>query len=218
MKRFVALALVVGLVGGYMGATDALAKKKKLVPKDVKFFLRDDNVCEDPNFLSIEDGEDQGCWQSDSFLNEVFIDNAGLFGPELVAQSFETRDGVPLTLDATKAVTGEISTYSGSCIDASIPCSPVGVGAGQATIDITLTATVGGTETLLGEQSETFTVVPGGPNTFDLDIELDDALNKKKFDSLKLMIYPHGVALFHSGVEMENPASFITVPTLAKKK
>lgn len=220
VKRLIALVIVIGLVGGYVGTTGAAAKKKKkkLVPVEAKFFLRDDNGCEDPNYLSKEDGTDNGCWQLDSFLNEAIINQAGLLDKAVLSQVFETRDGVPLVLDATKALTGEIHTYSASCVDATIPCAPTGVGAGQASIDITITGVAGGEEVLLGEQTETFVVAPGGPHKTDVSLELDDALNKKKFDSLKVAFYPHGAAVFHSGVEMDNPASFITVPALAKKK
>ena len=222
MKRLLALVLVLGLVGGYMGTTGAMAKKKKkkLVPVEAKFFLRDDNGCDDPNYLSKEDGEDLGCWQSDSALNEALINQAALFEKSLVAQVFQTRDGVPLVLDATKPLSGEIYTYSGSCFDPGtgvVPCAPTGVGAGQASIDITVTGTSGGNEVVLGEHTETFAVTPGDPHKTSVSFELDDALNKKKFDSLTLTFYPHGAALFHSGVEMDNPASFISVPSLAKK-
>lgn len=194
--------------------------KKKLVAVEAKFFLRDDNGCEDPNYLSKKDGEDMGCWQSDSFLNEPVVNQAGLVDRSALSQVFDARDGVPLVLDATKTLTGEIHTYSGSCFDpvgAGIPCAPTGVGAGQAAIDITVTGVTGGAEVLLGEHTEEFAVTLGGPHKTDVSFELDDALDKKKFDSLKVSFYPHGAALFHSGVEMDNPASFINVPTLVKK-
>ena len=210
MKRLLALVLVLGLVGGYMGATGAAAKKKKkkkIVPVEATFFLRDDNGCESPNYLSKKDGPDEGCAQTDSFLNEAVINQAGLIGEELIADTFEARDGVPLVLDATKALTGEITTYS---ID--------GAGLGQAEIDITVSGVSGGEQIILGEQTDTFVVTPAEPtHTMDFNVELDDALNKKKFESLTVTFYPHGWAAFHSGVELDDPASFIKVPTLVKK-
>ena len=211
MKRLIALVLVLGLVGGYVGATGAMAKKKKKkkpVPVAATYFLRDDNACESPNYLSKEDGPDEGCAQTDSMLNEALINQAGLFEEELVADVFEARDGVPFVLDATKALTGEVTTYS---ID--------DLGVGQAEIDITVTGVSGGEQIVLGEQTDTFVVTPAEPNhTMELNLELDDALNKKKFESLTVTFYPHGWAAFHSGVQLDDPASFITLPTLAKKK
>ena len=216
MKRFIGLALVVGLVGGYIGSSSALAGK--LVAKSSKFYLRDDNGCEDPNYLSKKNGPDTGCWQLDSFLNEPIIDQAGLLDRDVIAQHFEARDGVPLVLNAMKTITGKIATYSGSCVDPSVPCAPTGMGAGQAEVDIIVRGWVGGNEVVLGEQNETFAVVPGGPHETEVNLEIDDALHKKKLSALRVTVYFHGAAVFHSGVEMDNPESFISVPTLVKKK
>lgn len=215
MRKFLALTVVAGLIGGYVGA--APAQGARLVPKTSKFFLRDDNVCESPDYLSRKDGPDSGCWQSDSFLNEPIISQAGLIDRDEIADHFVARDGVPLTLNAKKAITGTIATYSGSCYDAAVPCAPVGVGVGQAQVDIIVRAFINGAEVVLGEQTATFEVVPGDPHVTEVNLEIDDALNKKKVTSLRVSIFFHGAALFHSGVELENPASSISVPTLVKK-
>ena len=215
MKRLLGLALVVGLVGGYLGTASAAGK---LVAKTSKFYLRDDNGCEDPNYLSKKNGPDSGCWQLDSFLNEPIIDQAGLLNRDQIAQHFEARDGVPLVLNAKKAITGTIATYSGSCVDATLPCAPVGVGAGQAEVDIIVRGWVGGSEVVLGEQNAAFTVVPGGAHETKVNLDVPDVLHKKKVTALRVTVYFHGAAVFHSGVEMDNPASFVTLPTLVKKR
>ncbi len=77
---------------------------------------------------------------------------------------------------------------------------------------------VGGSEVLLGTQTSTFESIPGDPHATEVSIDLDDALHKKKLTGLSLTIYFSGAALFHSVIELENPASFINVPTLVKKK
>ncbi len=215
MRKLFSVVVLAAVVGGIVGATPASAG---LVGKTSKFYLRDDNACENPNYLSRKDGPDSGCWQSDSFLNEPIISQAGLIDRDAIADHFEARDGVPLILNAKKAITGTLVTYSGSCIDASVPCSPVGLGAGQAQVDVIVRGYIGGAEVLLGEQTSTFEVVPGDPHTTEVNIELDDALNKKKLTSLRVSVFFHGVAIFHSGVNLDDPASFINVPTFVKKK
>lgn len=217
MKRLLGLAVVVGLVGGYLASPSALAGKK-LVAKTSKLYLRDDNGCDDPNYLSKKNGPDSGCWQLDSFLNEPIINQAGLLNRDQIAQHWEARDGVPLVLNAKKNISGTIATYSGSCVDSTVPCSPAGIGAGRAEVDIIVRGWIGGTEVVLGEQNAAFTVVPGGPNETEVDLDLPDALHKKKVTALRVTVYFHGAAVFHSGVEMDNPASFINMPTLVKKR
>ena len=213
MRRYLALAVVAGLIGGYVGATPA---QGALAAKSTKLFFRDNNGCENPNYLSKKNGPDNGCWQFDSVLNEPIISQAGLLDRDVIADHFVATDGVPLVLNAKKAITGSLATYSGSCFDAAAPCAPTGVGAGQAQVDVIVRAFVGGTEVVLGEQTSTFEVIPGDPHVSEINIELEDALNKKKVTGLRVSVFFHGAALFHSGVEMENPASFITVPTLVK--
>ena len=218
MKRLIGLALVIGLVGGYVGSTSALAGKARLKASQTKFFLRDSDACSGPGYLSKKDGPDSGCWQLDSALNEAVIDQAQLLDRDLIADHFDARDGVPFVLNAKKAITGVIATYSGSCYDPAVPCAPAGVGAGVAEVDIIVRGTVGGSEKVLGEQHASFPVVPGGPTETPVNIELDDALNKKKVSSFRVTVFFSGAAAFHSGVELDNPASFVTVPTYVKKK
>jgi hypothetical protein len=217
MRKLIALAVALGLVGGFVGAMSAQAKVR-LVAKSAKFYLRDDDGCDGEGYLSKKDGTDTGCWQLDSFLNEPIINQAALLEEDLIAQHFVARDGVPLVLNSKKNLTGQITTYSGACIDSTIPCSPVGVGAGQASIDVAIKAFVAGGEKVLGEKSETFAIAPSQTHTMELDFDIPDSLNKKKVTSLQVVVYPHGVAAFHSGVELEDPASTITVPTLVKKR
>lgn len=215
MRKFVSVVVLAAVVAGIVGVTPASAG---LVAKSSKFFFRDDNGCESPNYLSRKDGPDNGCWQFDSFLNEPVISQAALLDRDAIADHFEARDGVPLTLNAKKAITGTLVTYSGSCFDPTVPCAPVGVGAGQAKVDVIVRGFIGGTEVLLGEQTSTFEVVPGDPHTTEVKIELDDALNKKKLTSLRVSVFFHGAAIFHSGVNMDDPASFVNVPTFVKKR
>ncbi len=215
MKRVIGLALVAGLIAAHMGSSSAATR---VVAKSSKFYLRDDNGCENPNYLSKKNGRDTGCWQLDSFLNEPVIDQAGLLDRDQIADHFEARDGVPLILNAKKDITGNIATYSGSCVDPTVPCAPVGVGAGQAEVDIIVRAWVGGGEVVVGEQNASFVVVPGGPHETEVELDVPDALHKKKVSALRVSVYFHGAAAFHSGVEMDNPASFITVPTVVKKR
>lgn len=221
MRKLISLAIVGAIIGGMVAASPASAR---VVSKSSKFFLRDTDGCGDANFLSKKDGEDFGCWQIDSALNEAVIDQAALLDRSVVQSRFDARDGVPLVLDAKKAITGTIYTDNGSCFDPAldprippIDCAPVGIGGGRPELDITVQGFVGGREVLLGTQAVTFESIPGDPHATEVDIELDDALHKKKLTGLSLTLYFSGAALFHSVIELEDPASFINVPTLVKK-
>lgn len=224
MRKLISLAIVGAIIGGMVAASPA-SGAARLVSKTSKFFLRDTDGCGDANFLSKKDGEDFTCWQSDSVLNEALIDQTELFGREVTHVRFDARDGVPLVLDAKKAITGTIYTDNGSCHDPgvgdpvpSIDCAPIGIGGGKPEVDITVQGVVAGAEVVLGTQSATFESVPGDPHATEVNIELEDALHKKKLTGLSTTIYFSGVALFHSVISLDDPASFINVPTLVKKR
>lgn len=232
MKKILAVIVAGALVAGFVGATPAIGKKKpkkKLVPVEAKYFLRDADGCDTGvNQLSLVDGEDSGCWYIDSGAVNDAYEGAGLLTREDLEQSFVAADGVPFKLDATKAVTGEINTAGGTCVVGTIgtpagpvtaPCSPGQLKGGNVTLEVAVQGTVGGTETVLGTFTEEFAVKPGDPtHTSAVEITLDAALNKVDFETLEVTTYIHGNGLGNGIIELDDPASFINVPTLVKKK
>ena len=216
MKKTLIAVLVLALVGGSLAAP-AVAKKKKKKPApvavDQQFFLRDADGCEtSENQLSLTDGVDAGCWYADSGVLYDVVVGAGLLTPADLGQSWTAVDGTPLTLDASKPIVGEISTASGAClVDGG--CAPVGIGAGQATLDVTVFATIAGEEKELGTFSESYVVVPGAPHTSKVEIPVDAALTGQEVESLRVLTYLHGAAMGHGIIVLDDPTSFITVPS-----
>ena len=217
MKKTLIAALVACLVASAFAAP-AIAKRKKPkkpvpVQLDQKFFLRDTDGCDtSENQLSVTDGPDSGCWYVDSGPLYTLIVEAGLLTPADLGQTWAAMDGVPVTLDATKPITGEISTSSGACV-VDGGCSPAQVGAGQATLDVVVYADIDGEEKEIGTFSASFVVVPGSTVTTPIEITLDPSLDKVKATGLKVLTFLHGAAAGHGIIELEAPASFITVPT-----
>ena len=218
MKRTALIALlIVGLVAGSLAAPAAAKKKKKKKPVpvavDQNFYLRDIDGCDSgENHLSLTDGADAGCWYVDSGLLYTAFVEAGLLTPADLGQTWTTMDGTPFKFDPSKPITGEISTSSGAClVDGG--CSPVMLGAGQATLDVVISATIGGETKEIGAFSESFVVTPGSSHTSKLEIPVDAALAGQQVDSLTVLTFLHGAAVGHGIIEVNDPSSFITVPS-----
>ena len=215
MKRTLILLLIVGLVGGSI-VGPAAAKKKKKKPKQtpVTYLLRRDgcNTDADNPHLSVVDGPDAACVWSDAGLLWDVYSGAGLLDPSEV---YPATDGVPFVLDATKPLTGEITLYGPQCV-AGPACAPGPISAGNAVFTMDVIGEVGGEEKVLGTFEDQFTAVPGETHTSSVSIEIDPALDKLAFDALRIEVYHGGQAYGPGGIEYDDPASFIVVPTWAK--
>lgn len=219
MKKLIALVMVGGMLAGGMSVADAKKKKPrkivKEVPTNVDFFVRMDDCGGDADNprLSIEDGTDggSGCGNTGmGIFNEALI----AIEDTPAAQIFPAVDGVPFTLDASKDVAGQLNlqSFQGDA------ANPAGVSAGQTKVDITLTGNVGGASQLIGTASEEYVVTPDKTSYLvEFTIDADDALNKKKFTSLELTVTQRGVSVLHGFIGMDDPASFLTLPTIVKK-
>lgn len=223
MKKLVIAGLVAGLVVGSLAPAQAAKKKKKPktppapVAVDLKFFLSDADGCDtSENLLSLTDVPDSGCWYVDSGALYEVVTAAGLLTPADLAVSWTTVDGVPFTLDATKHITGEITTEGGACAISSPAevCAPTTLSAGSATLDVIVQAEIDGEMQDVGTFTETFQTIPGTKQTSKVDITLDAALDKKRVTNLTVLTYIHGPALFHGTVVLDDPASFVTIPAL----
>lgn len=216
MKKALTLMLVLGLVAGSLAAPAAAAKKKKKkkpVAVEQQFFLRDVDGCDtSENQLSLVDAPDTGCWYVDTGPFYDLVVEAGLLTPADLGQTWTTVDGTPFTFDPTKPITGEISTSSGSClVDGG--CAPAGVGAGQATLDVVVTATIGGEPKEIGAFTESFVVTPASTHTSAIEIPVDAALAGQTVESVTVLTYLHGAAVGHGIIELDTPSSFVKIPS-----
>jgi hypothetical protein len=137
---------------------------------------------------------------------------------DLLGQHFSAADGVPFKLNAAKPLTGEITTGPNNCYIDGQPCSPVGVAAGQARLEVAIFGTIGGEEKLLGEASEEYVVSPDAEHTVKFSITLDKALNKQTVTALRLRTYSGGAAVGHGEIVLDDPASFLILPALVLKR
>lgn len=219
MRKLITLALVGLLAFCLIGP--ATAKKKKprkpttpvVVQVDQKFYLRRDACATDADNprLSLEDGEDGACsWDDAGALHEVYRES-GLIDPTNV---FPAENGMPLTLDASKHITGELTLYHApTCIVAGA-CAPTGMNAGQAHFTARVVATIAGEDKELGVVDEQFTTTPGEPHLVKVDLAIDPSLNGVAIEGLRLEAFHGGEATGPGGISYDDPASFLTVPAL----
>ena len=201
-RKLVAVALVAGVVAGSLATADAAKKKPRYVSKSVPMFLRNTSEC-DLSALSLSktDGEDTDCF------SETNVAGAAVGYSDHV---YTASDGVPFLLDAKKALTGTITMRNGNS-----------VGAGQAGVTLTWVGETGGEETEIAVwESEAFQIVPAGVQTLEYEADIDDALYKKKFTSLKLTVTPTGqtVGLYGTVDHDGPPISLFNLPILKKKR
>jgi hypothetical protein len=194
MRRILVGFIVVGLIGGMALQAEAGKKKKKKprpapapVAVDVTFYLN--GGCGQDEVLVLNTTNTP----SDSGCGNVFY---GALGEATLAtpQEAVAAQGVPLTLDASKHLTGVVTVTSFTFNE----LGPDVIGIGQTTLKATLTATSGGEEIVVGEISETYTVTPAQQHyPIEFDVELDPALNLKVLDSLTLSLMNEGNSAFH---------------------
>ena len=201
MKKIAIFALASVLAFGLLGPAAAKKKKKPPAPAPVEaqFFLRADTDCPEP-FLSTTAGTaDDWCYYG---MNDTFNET----GPAAVSgdpvDHYVAVDGVPLTLDPTRKVTGSI-TISGWA----------GTGVGNAELDVALIGTIAGEEVVLGTFAESYSGQPNTNHVSEFEMVLDPALAGAVVEGLTLDVHSHGVTIFGRGAE-HNGQSWIKVPGL----
>lgn len=233
MRKLLIATVVAALVGTCLVAPASSAKKKKkkkkfkIVSVDQQLFLRRD-ACgsdNDNTRLSLEDGEDAACWFSDAgLLYDAIVAAAEAGAPfdsEVVWSQYPAENGLPLKLDATKPVTGEITLYGGSClaeVQGTGVCSPTGLSVGQAVFRMRLVGTIDGEEQVLGTAEDSFDTAPGETHTTEVSIEIDSQFDRAKVTELRLDTTHGGNAYGPGGIEYDDPASYINVPILKRKR
>ena len=213
------------LVGGLLLAPSSLpavakgkpkAKKppaRKLVPMQKKFFLRQTEDCiEHKEHLSLTDGPDLECWTVDDFASDVYAPTNLI----PLVDVWPAADGVPFTLNVSKPITGKISVGSADCLLSGV-CAPFGVGVGRAQLDVVLEAQIDGATVSLGEFHATYEVVPDEIYTFDLNMKLPASLRNQTVRNLTLSTFTHGPVVNHGIVQLDDPASYVSLPALVRK-
>ncbi|HVM11556.1 MAG TPA: hypothetical protein VM638_03645 [Actinomycetota bacterium] len=173
---------------------------------NARFFLRRAGcgTANDNQRLSRTSGTDNsGCAYTASItpLNE--LDGGSL------ADSYPAADGVPLTLDATKPISGviQVSSYQPG----------VNAGVGMTRIDITLRGSErAGGETQIGTTSVSYTVLPGqAPVRSSWSFQPVASLDKKDFTSLELSVVVRGHNVMH-GFTNYGGSSYLDIPSWTK--
>lgn len=218
MKKLVVLGLVAGLIAGSLAAPAGAAKKKKKkkppaapVSVDAKFFLRQDATpCSASHeHLSLTDGTDLVCfYTTGGAANEA---RAQTTGP--IITDWAVEEGVPFVFDTAKKITGEI-TVRGGDLDTGVAGSTGPVSAGQARFDLAVVAEIGGEEKEIGAVSETWMTVPGDVHLVKLDLAIDPAFAGQQVTAFRIDTQLRGVSIGPHSIELEDPASFLVVPTL----
>ncbi|HET7482507.1 MAG TPA: hypothetical protein VFK89_06550 [Actinomycetota bacterium] len=222
MKKILVVALAATLVLGALAPAQAKKKKKHRKPTvtsvDQKFFMRRDDCGGDADNtrLSLLDGPDTACWFVDAGIAYEAIDQAAgagaPFDSSVLWEQYPAADGVPLTLDTSRPITGEITLYGGDCVQ-DPACSPAGLTAGQATFRVRVIGTVAGEDKELGTFEDTFTSTPGSTHTSKVSIQVDPSFDKVTFEALRLEVFKGGEAYGPGGIEYDSPASFLAIPS-----
>lgn len=220
MKKKISILLVFGLVAGMLFAPAEAGQKKKkkkkkkppvaapqFVEKELTFYLRwdDDGAggCAGAQYLSLEDGEDpgSGCAYTFQPANEVFH-ATGAEDP--LVREWPAANGVPFKIDASRKVMATMVVR--------------GSGNPQARLDLGLTGSVKDTVSDIASGSTgNFTLASSGssaqgPQTFNVEMEIDKALDKADLSTLVLSTEFRGAAA-SIYIDLEGP-SFITIPVL----
>ncbi len=203
MRKAFVIVLVVGLLAGSLvGSADA--KKRRLVPSELKFFLHWEQGSDDCNgaiHMNLKDTPDPGSGCEFVFqpAQEVLV----AAGQEKLSRDWPASAGPPFVLDASRPVTGEIALRGGAMA--------------QAYVDILLTGSTRGrgTEIVNGITEKVNGAYPG---TVIAEFSLEPAkkLDKKVFTRLNLNTATRGVTAA-TWIELDNPPSFIVVPVLVPK-
>jgi hypothetical protein len=165
-----------------------------------EFFLRRDGcgTSNDNPHLSVTSGTDagDGCG--------LVVDQVGLVGdvaPQAAFIDFPASDGMPLSLDGTQPITGQISL--------------TGAQVGVAEVDVDLQALVGGNAVDLGSTTASAVLDPTGASTpVPFTIAADGALDGSDLQALDLRVTIHGPNVY-SGFMALSGASYVNLPSHA---
>jgi hypothetical protein len=167
---------------------------------DTTFYLRRDGcgTANDNPHLSVTSGTDagDGCGL---ILNAVVGTGGDLDQGAFI--DFPASDGMPLALDGTRAITGQISL--------------TGAQVGIAYVDVTLEALAGGQPVELGSATGTATLDPTGDSTpVPFTIPANAALDGSDLQALDLRVHVHGPNVYSGYISLSGK-SFVDLPSYA---
>jgi hypothetical protein len=222
MRKPLIALVALGLVAGAVAAPAQAKKKKKPKPKppvaapvqmDQKYFVVNTNEsgCAAEGMLLMLTPTDAGGGCGSYFggpVNTALTNGTGgictpdtaVQGPICGAITHTAGEGLPVTLDATKKITGTIfvASYRGV---SSVPVAgdnPVAAGAGPTTFNMRLYGTVDGEPKEIGTFTSDYTVTPD-KRVYEVpfEIALDPALDKAELSALAVDFWNTGPAALH---------------------
>jgi hypothetical protein len=202
LRRFVPLTIALALVAG----TALADESPELVPDEQTFYLHWDGCGADSHtYLSILEPEGlNGC----GFIGGIPLNTPFALLEEPIIENFTTEDGIPVQLDGSGTIDGEVAIHSWTGI--------TGAGAGVVVIEGELRGLAGGQFVTFGTFEDELVATPGDDYvaaefSFDVPEELDEAT----LSSLSLDVSVWGVFI-DSGVHATGGLSYLTVPTLVE--
>lgn len=219
MRKVLALVLASVLVLSVVSVAQAGKKKKKkkkkpaLVSVEQQMFLRGDACDADARALSLTDAADAECiYTRAGLVYDTIPESAPAPVGSNPNHTWPAVDGIPLKLDASKPITGEIYTMGLFPLVGDYP----GISAGSVRLTVTVVGESGGEEKTIGEFVDEFTVLPGdAAHASMVEIVPEADLDKSEFTSLTLITRIGGNSVGHGVYKLDDPSSFITVPTWA---
>lgn len=164
-----------------------------------RFFLRRDGcgTSDDNPHLSVASGTDagDGCG--------LIINQVGVVGDvdQAAFIDFPASDGMPLALDGTKPISGQVAL--------------TGAQVGLAEVDVTLAALVGGQPVTIGSATGSAVLDPTGNDTpVPFTIQPNVSLDGSDVQALDLRVRIHGPNVY-SGFVSLNGASYVDLPSYA---
>jgi hypothetical protein len=173
-------------------------------PGTTRFYLRRDGCgsSNDNPHLSVTSGTDAG----DGCGLVLTVVGVGGTADRAASVDYPSTDGMPLTFDTTRAVTGTIDLENIGIVD------PASAGVGVVTVIVDLEALYSGNGVQVGSDSESVAVTPAQtayPVAFS--IQPNGALDKADLSGLDLRVHVEGPYL-GSGFIGNSGKSFLDVP------
>jgi hypothetical protein len=170
-----------------------------------RFYLRRDGcgTANDNPHLSVTSGTDAG--DGCGLVLTSFV-GAGGTVDQGASVDYPSSDGMPLTLDAGRSVTGTVDLESFGITD------PVAAGTGMLTVTVDLEALYQGNGTQVGSDSETVLVTPNQQDyPVPFTIQPNGALDRDDLSGLDLRVHVEGPYAF-SGFIGNSGKSWLDVP------
>jgi hypothetical protein len=170
-----------------------------------RFYLRRDGcgTANDNPHLSVASGTDAG---DGCGLVLTSVVGAGGTADQAASVDYPSSDGMPLTLDGSRAVSGTIDLESFGIVD------PAAAGTGLLTVTVDLEALYQGAGVQIGSDSETVLVTPNQTDyPVPFTIEPNGALDQKDLSGIDLRVHVEGPYAF-SGFIGSSGKSWLDAP------